>query len=305
LGGWQLARCQGGGRYTEVYRATAVDCTDAGDGTRAASEQNKRGTRTPDSTDPASRSHGTHAVKVIRRDFEDDPDVLHRLAHEAAAAQAATSRHLITVLQASLHQPPFFLVMPWLEGTTLFHLLAQSGPLPEALALWYTRQAAEALQALHAAGWIHGDVKPENVMVSPTGHATLLDLGFARTTGEWDSNQPFAGTPAYTPPERFLARGRAAPAGDLYSLGAMLYELLTGERPAGNGGNEPPTGRVRVEPRSIRRRCPTLAPETAWLVHRLLAHEPIRRPATAAEVVNACCRLEIRSFAVRGLPAAG
>ena len=87
--------------------------------------------------------------------------------------------HLIAVLSAQLETAPHYLVMPLLQGATLRTVLAACGPLPTPHALWIVRQIAESLAALHEAGWIHADVKPGNIHVSPSGHATLIDLGFA------------------------------------------------------------------------------------------------------------------------------
>ena len=102
------------------------------------------------------------------------------------------------------------------------------------LALWIARQVAEGLTALFdATGMIHTDVKPANILVSPAGHATLIDFGFVQTPAEasqW-ATRPLAGTLAYIAPEMVTSALAAGPQADIYSLGVTLYEMLTGLRP--------------------------------------------------------------------------
>ena len=138
------------------------------------------------------------------------------------------------MLSASVQEPPFYVVTPKLDGAPLSQLIAEQAPLAVPLALWIARQVAEGLDALlEATGMIHADVKPANILVSPAGHATLIDFGFVQTPAEashW-ATRPLAGTLAYIAPEMVTSALAAGPRSDIYSLGVTLYEMLTGRRP--------------------------------------------------------------------------
>ena len=125
------------------------------------------------------------------------------------------------------------MVMPWLEGASLGARLAEGQQFGVPEALWIVRQTAEALDALHTAGWMHGDVTPGNIHVSPTGHVTLLDLNFARRRDEFGSavDRPIMGTCGYMAPEYLTSALRPDIRSDIYSLGAVLFEILAGRRP--------------------------------------------------------------------------
>ena len=176
-----------------------------------------------------------------------------------------------------------FLVMPSLEGTTLRARLSTGELLDVPTALWIVRQVAEALDALEAAGWVHGDVKPENIFVSSEGHATLLDLGFARRSDEaaQTAERGVMGTAAYLAPERLAAPAEADIRGDIYSLGAVLFESLAG-RPAFEGDTLADLLRRQRQsaPPNLLKLVPQLPPDAAWLVRRMLAKDPLRRPQT-------------------------
>lgn len=147
----------------------------------------------------------------------------------------------------------------------------------------------------------HGDVKPSNVFVSTDGRATLLDLGFARTAGEHASAMcPLVGSLAYAAPETLTSTLAADVKSDIYSLGATLYEMLSGRRPY--DAAEP--GRLveiirRGRPVCLRRLRPELPTPIASLVHRMLSKERLRRPRSYAELIEELLRLEIVCFAGR------
>lgn len=172
-------------------------------------------------------------------------------------------------------------------------LIGAAKSLPQSV--WIARQVASALAALHAAGWLHGDVKPENVLVSPQGHATLIDLGLARKLGtrECQGGEVLAGTLAYVAPEAFLPASVLTAESDIYSLGVMLYELLTGQ-PLFEELD--PTAmalaHLRRVPAPVSEAALDVPPPLALLVMRMLAKDPLRRPL-ASDVVRQLTRLEI------------
>ncbi|MGD0901076.1 MAG: serine/threonine-protein kinase [Thermoguttaceae bacterium] len=259
-------------------------------------------------------SPAAYAVKTLRPDRQGDATALGLLAREALAGRSVSHPHLISILEVQLRQAPPLVVMPWLEGATLAARLAAGwGPdLPEAL--WIARQAAEALAALDSAGWIHGDIKPSNLFVSPEGHVTLLDLGFARHRGDAPhrgatmlrmvpgpaAGRCLIGTPYYLAPECFSDSLGPDIRSDLYSLGIVLYELLSGRLPferqdlAGLANQHKRTAPVRLG-----RLAPHLPLEVARLVHEMLAKDPLRRPQAPGEVVGRLVGLEIATFTER------
>jgi serine/threonine-protein kinase len=224
------------------------------------------------------------------------------LAREAEAGRAASHPNLVSILSAQLDAPPPYVVMPRLEGTTLSAALAKHPVIPPAHALWIARQAAEGLCALHASGWRHGDVKPANIIISSQGHATLIDLGFCCRI-----DQPRAtlfqahlgGTYAYGAPELFTSACPVAAESDVYSLGVTLFEMFAGRRPfLESDPVDLAAAHLHQIPPNPRAFAPHLHPRISWLLARMLAKEPLRRP-TSAELVVLLAELEIETFVER------
>jgi serine/threonine-protein kinase len=205
------------------------------------------------------------------------------------------------VLSASTAKPPLYLVMPHLAGRTVKELLKCGQPISLSHALWIARQAAEALDTVHRAGYLHGDVKPGNLLTSPAGHTTLLDLGFVRQLAKSGSalDRPVVGTINYLAPEQ-LTSTWADERSDLYSLGATLFEMLTGRPPyLASSLEELAERQQRGDTPDIRALVPQVQSEVADLVRGLLARDPFRRPRRAMEVIRRLVALEIGTFAER------
>src|ERR1700676_222845 len=152
--GYHLLGRLGGGPMTTVYEARAAD-----DGAACA-------------------------VKVVRPDWDDQETAIKLLQREARAGLSVRHAHLVRLEYAHVTRPPYFLVMELLPGESLRRRLRRDYALDAPAALWIARQTAEALAALHRKGFIHGDVKPDNVRLAAAGCAMLLDLGFAHHPGE-------------------------------------------------------------------------------------------------------------------------
>ena len=276
LGPWQLVRPLGEGNFTRVYSARPAD-------------------------GPQNQPAG-YVVKVLRKEWWRDPQAIEMQRREAWVGSKVSHPNLLPVLSASVQEPPFYLVTPKLEGTPLGQLIVERERLPIPLALWIARQTADGLAALYeSAGVIHTDVKPANIVVSPTGHATLIDFGFAQTPAEashW-ATRPLAGTLAYIAPEMVTSTLAAGPRSDIYSLGVTLYEMLTGHRPweTDNPG-ELATLHREARPTDIRALRPDTPEPVAELIHSMLAKDALRRPASAGELSTRLVRLEIKSFAL-------
>jgi serine/threonine protein kinase len=278
VGRWELLALAAEGSWAQVYRARPAGAGRDG---------------------PAA-----HAVKMLRPEWQGDPVVEALLGREALVGRSVSHPHLVAILDAQLRQAPPLLVMPWLEGATVESRLAAGWvpDLPEALGI--ARQAAEALEALDAAGWTHGDVKPSNLFLSPGGHVTLLDLAFARHRGEnaRQSGRSLMGTPCYLAPECFSDAPQPDIRSDFYSLGAVLYQLLGGRLPF----QAEELGQLAIQhkqqgPPNLRRLAPFLSVAVVRLVHEMLAKDPLRRPQTAGELVRRLVPLEIATFAERAV----
>jgi serine/threonine protein kinase len=236
------------------------------------------------------------AVKVVRDEWDDQATAVKLLHREARAGLSVRHPHLVRVTHAHVTRSPYFLVMELLPGESLRQRLRRDFQLDPAEAVWIVRQTAEALAALHRAGFLHGDVKPENLRLTSDGPAVLIDLGFAHRPGE---NAAFLregyvlGTANYLAPELCDPEPDEDLSSDLFSLGVMLFEMLTGRLPYPPGSLPQTFRRHRCDPPAdVRRYAGPLPPALASLVERLLAHRPADRPRAAA-VVRQLIQLEI------------
>jgi serine/threonine protein kinase len=245
--------------------------------------------RAADSGDPC-------ALKVLRPDWEDQETAIKLLQREARAGLSVRHPHLVHVTHASVLHPPYFLVMDLLPGESLRRRLRRDYRLPVADAVWIARQTAEALAALHQAGFLHGDLKPDNLRVTEDGTAVLIDLGFAHRPGE---NAAFLragyvlGTANYLAPELCDELPTEDLSSDLFSLGVTLFEMLTGRLPYPPGSLRQTFRRHRCDPPAdLRQLAGPLPAGLPVLVERLLANQPEDRPR-ASTVVQRLIEVEI------------
>jgi eukaryotic-like serine/threonine-protein kinase len=244
----------------------------------------------------------TYAVKMLRHGWQDDDQAIRLLQREALVGQSVSHPHLMPILAAHVIEPPRMLVMPWLEGASLAARLAEGQQFGAPEALWIARQTAEALDALYAAGWMHGDISPGNIHVSPTGHVTLLDFSFARRGDEFGSvtDRPIMGTYGYLAPEHLTSALQPDIRSDIYSLGAVLFEILAGRRPFQSDTLvELAMQHKQAAPPELIRQAPHVPREVAQLVRRMMANEPLRRPQTPSELIERLVALEIATFSAR------
>ncbi|WP_037573441.1 serine/threonine-protein kinase [Phaeacidiphilus oryzae] len=224
----------------------------------------------------------------VLADSAETADLRTRFLRECRTAAALDHPGIVTVYDAGQDGERLFLVMQRLDGIGLADLIDERGPLPVAWAAALAAQLAGALSAVHAAGVVHRDVKPNNVILRPDGRAVLLDLGIAAAFEPELSRLTRSGTPVGTPtymaPEQ-AATGAIEPRGDLYALGCVLHALLLGDPPFTGGSALAVMHEHLVSaPRPVRELRPEVPAPLERLILDLLAKEPAGRPACAEEV---------------------
>src|SRR3989442_6363559 len=218
------------------------------------------------------------AIKLLGSDADDAFRA--RFADEARRAPAAGHPHVLTVFDEGRHRSDAFMVTELVPGKTLREVVAERGPLPPHEASRLVAQVAAGLDAANAAGVIHCDVKPANVIVDRAGLAKLTDFGIARAARDRD-DQELLGTARYIAPER-IEGGEVTARTDVYGLGLLAYELLAG-RPAFEGVSTEELMRLRLEspPPSLRLGRVGIDDAVDGVVTRALSRGPARRLAAA------------------------
>jgi serine/threonine-protein kinase len=223
------------------------------------------------------------------------------LRRESIVAAAVRHPNLMCVLAAETCCEKPHLLLPFRDGVSLRQVLDLSDSfISVSRALNIVRQAAEALAALHAEGWLHGQVRPEHVLLSPQGQATVIDLARARRldTAECDSDDFAASEAAYAAPETAVGNRQLNASTDVYSLGVLLYEVLADQRPFEGASPRELMERHRREAvPDIRAARPDVTLELAHLLRLMLAKEALRRPRDN-ELVRWLAELEIAALAV-------
>ncbi len=226
------------------------------------------------------------AIKVLPADVTADADRHHRFVREAQSASALNHPNIVTIYEIGEDAGTTFIAMELVEGTPLDKALA-GGALPIVTALDYAMQAADALAAAHARGIVHRDIKPANIVVTPEGRVKVLDFGLAKLIERGPSEPTITamatvpgivmGTLAYMSPEQ--AEGRPVDArSDIFSLGAVIYEMLTGRRPfAGSSDAGLISAILRDDPPQLRSMRADAPADVEAIVARALAKDPAAR----------------------------
>lgn len=246
------------------------------------------------------------AVKLLRPDHMAAAtaagEMRRRFVRECRVTAQVTHPGLVTVYDAGSDGDDLYLVMQYVEGADLADHLAEHEPYPWPWVVAVAAQLCAVLSAVHAVPIVHRDLKPRNVMVKPDGTLTVLDLGVASvidtdTTRLTHTGSPI-GSPAYMAPEQAMG-GAVGPYTDLYALGVLIHELLSGNVPfAGSTALGVLHRHLYEPPLPIRRLRPEVPEPLEALVLRLLAKDPQHRPAGALEVYEALAPL----LSTRGKP---
>jgi eukaryotic-like serine/threonine-protein kinase len=245
------------------------------------------------------------AVKVLHPHLAADPDFRERFRREAIAAARLAHPNVVSTFDAtsgSDGESPAFIIMELVRGQTLREVLDQRGPLPPAEAVAIAAQVADALGAAHAAGLLHRDVKPGNIIVceTPDGpvQVKVADFGIAKVTSDMGSDLTHTGsllgTAKYLAPEQ-VEGGEPDARSDLYALGAVLYEMLCGKPPF-KADTELATALVRLttDPTAPRRLRPGIPRPLEDVVLWTLQRDPNQRPQTAVQLRHALLNVDLR-----------
>jgi serine/threonine-protein kinase len=228
------------------------------------------------------------ALKLLRSELGHDEVFRQRFVHEARAAGEVQHRHLVPIMDAGEVDGRSFLAVEFVRGRTLEARIASEGPLAMDAVVRLVSHVGSALDALHRAGIVHRDVKPSNVMIDEEGSAKLTDFGLAKGRAYTVLTRPgtVMGTLDYIAPE--LIRGAAAsPASDVYALGCLAYEAVSGRAPFGDKTMfELAQAHLNVEPPDPTLSRDDLPQAVWWAIQQALAKEPEKRPPTGKAFAN-------------------
>ncbi len=250
------------------------------------------------------------AIKVLREELASDPERLRRFEQEARSASALNHPNIITIYEIGKHGETPYIAMEYVEGKTLSEMLAE-GPLPTKKLVQLATQIAEGLAKAHSAGIVHRDLKPENLMVTSDGYVKILDFGLAKLlpqpgvseaatiTKEGTVAGAVIGTASYMSPEQALGKPMDART-DVFSLGAVLYEIATGKRPF---QGETPAGlfdeilhKAPAAPSSLNSELPG---DIERVIVQALNKEPNRRYPSAKELLANLVDIDTGPFSTK------
>jgi serine/threonine protein kinase len=234
------------------------------------------------------------AVKILPTAKASEEDVLQRFYREARAAAAVDHPNIVHAYDIDQEGKYHFLVMEYVDGSSLQEIVKKSGPMDVGRAAHYIRQAAMGLDHAHAAGLVHRDIKPGNILVDRGGTVKLLDMGLARFFNDDDDvltkkyDQNVLGTADYLAPEQALDSHDVDIRADIYSLGATFYFLLAGTTPFGEGTvAQKLLWQQTRQPKSLTTVRKDVPPGLVAVIEKMMEKEPGKRHQTPAAVVEA------------------
>jgi len=239
------------------------------------------------------------AIKILNDRFSEDESFVERFEREAKSAAGLSHPNIVSIYDRGEAEGTYYIAMEVVEGKTLKEVIRASGRLRPAQAIAYTRQILSALRFAHRNGIVHRDIKPHNILVGPEERLKVTDFGIARAgASQMTETGSIMGTAQYLSPEQ--ARGaQVTGASDLYSVGIVLYEMLTGEVPfTGDTPVEIAMKHLNEPPKPPSSRAPGIPADLDRVVVRALAKTPDDRYTSAEELDSDLARIEA------GLPVA-
>jgi serine/threonine-protein kinase len=228
------------------------------------------------------------AIKLMHRDISHDPDQLERFRREARAVAQLNHPHVVIVIDAGEDDGAPYIVFEYVEGETLKDRIRRLGRLPVSEAVAYAIEIGRALECAHASLLVHRDVKPQNVLIDPDGRAKVTDFGIARSLEAQGltATGRVLGTTDYVSPEQALGH-EVTGQSDIYSLGIVLYEMLTGEAPfTADTQVAVAMKHVREPLPDVQRRRPEISAALAAVVERATAKETQNRYQDVGAMVH-------------------
>jgi len=236
--------------------------------------------------DPLGR---TVAIKALKSSAATEENVATRFEREAKSLAMLQHENIIHVYDFHRERGALFIVMEYVQGIDLYDLLEKCGRLPYDVAAIIAMQVARALDYVHYRGIVHRDIKPANVMLSRSGGVKVMDFGIARDTSFGDLTEAGTGigTPAYMSPEQVLG-DKLDPRSDIFSLGVVLYQMVTGKKPFVEDENRSAMHKIRLEKHlSVRKLNPEIPRELERIIDRCLEKQPRDRWRSAQHMVIA------------------
>jgi serine/threonine-protein kinase len=234
------------------------------------------------------------AVKLLNPEYTANQSALDRVRQEILLSRDLAHPNILRVYHLASYQGGTYITMQWIKGGTLADIIAERGALPVSDVLEIATKMASALAAAHGSNVLHRDIKPGNILIDETSEPFLADFGLARLIGEGGLTQHgvFVGTPHYCSPEQ-VALQELDDRSDIYSLGLVIFEMVTGRKPfeaatvaeiLAKQRNDPPPDPVSL--------APDTPPELAELILRCLAKDPEDRFADVSQLEEALRRVQ-------------
>jgi len=248
------------------------------------------------------KNNRIYAVKIMHNEFSDDGELLARFQREAHILSQFSDHHIVRIFDYGDEIDIHYIVMDYIDGQNLKYHTLTHGPMDASRALEYARQIAEGLETAYKHGVVHRDIKPQNIVINSKDVVKITDFGLARSreTVTLTQSNVFMGTAYYIPPEQAESGRSADTRSDLYSVAAVLFEMLTGRPPfEGETAVDIVIKHMNEKVPSICRIRSDLPPETDQFMQKAMAKSPADRYSTPREFISAIEQVQQRIQAMQ------